>query len=445
MSKTATIIKREFLSRIRKRSFVVMTILGPILLAAIIIVPVVISQLSDSDYQVAIVDDSDLFYDRFADAENIRFTQLATNIDNAIELMAAGRFDAVLHIPEIAFQAPSSLRLFSEKSVSLNAKLLIENILKLEFESMKLGAAGIDQEILAAIETPVNIQAIRIRQDGEFISDHPEVSMALGFMSGLLIYLFIFLFGSQVLRGVLEEKTNRIVEIIISSVRPFQLMAGKILGVGLVGLTQFLIWVVLTFAIVAGFQLGMPELFRFTPDEQVFITGSQALNAEELLRQRETVQQYDTLAGQVVSGLSAVNFPVMILSFIFFFLGGYLLYAALFAAIGSAVDNEADTQQFMLPVTVPLLFAFIMAQMVMSNPSGPVALWLSMIPLTSPVIMMVRIPFGVPYTELALSAGLLIGGFVFTTWLASRIYRVGILMYGKRVSYSILWKWIRQS
>ncbi len=443
MSKTTVIIRREFISRVRKKSFLVMTILGPLLMAAIIIVPVVVTQLSDSDYAVAIVDDTTLFSDSFEDTDNITFTPLASSIEHSLQLMHDGRFDAVLHIPEMAFQAPSTLRLFSERSVNISAKLRIENILKLEFESLKLSHAGIDEEVLRSIETPVNIQAIRIKDDGELITDYPEISMGLGIVSGLLIYIFIFLFGSQVLRGVLEEKTSRIVEIIVSSVKPFQLMMGKVIGVGLVGLTQFLIWVVLTFAIVGTFQLAMPDMFRFTPDEQVYITGSQVLSVEEMEKQKEIIQQYDTVAGQLMEGLMAINFPVMIFSFIFFFIGGYLLYAALFAAIGSAVDNEADTQQFMLPVTVPLLLSIIMAQMVMLNPSGPVAFWLSVIPLTSPVIMMVRIPFGVPYADLALSAGLLIGGFILTTYLAARIYRTGILMYGKKPGYKELWKWIR--
>ena len=445
MSKTATIIKREFLSRVRKKSFVVMTILGPILMAAIVIVPVLVAQLSDSDYAVAIVDDSYLFYESFKDTDNITFTTVVVDVDQALQLMHDGRFDAILHIPDVAFSAPASIRLYSEKTINFNAKLFIERTLRQEFESLKLGAAGIDPEILKSIETPISIQAFRIRDDGERVSDYPEISMGLGFISGFLIYIFIFLFGSQVLRGVLEEKTSRIVEIIVSSVRPFQLMMGKVIGVGLVGLTQFLIWVVLTFAIVGVFRTAMPDMFRFTPDEQVYITSTQVLSAEEMAKQRETIQEHNTMAGQLLEGLAAINFPVMILSFIFFFLGGYLLYAAFFAAIGSAVDNEADTQQFMLPVTIPLLLSIIMAQMVIQNPNGPVAFWLSIIPLTSPVIMMIRIPFGVPYAEVALSAALLVLGFIFTIWVSARIYRTGILMYGKKVNYAELWKWLRHS
>jgi len=405
--------------------------------------PALIAIMSDSDYEVAIVDDTNMFYDAFSDTRNVKYTHLQTDIDSAMELMRGDKFDAVLHIPEVAFQAPSSLRLFSLKSVNFNAKSHMESVLKNEYESLKLTIAGIDPEVLMAVETRININAVRMDKDGLEKTDYPEVSMGLGFVSGLLIYMFIFLFGSQVLRGVLEEKTSRIVEIIVSSVKPFQLMMGKVIGIGLVGLTQFLIWVVLTFAIVGGVRATFPNLFQFTPTEQVHITATQSLNAEDLQRQMETVQMQNTTAGQILEGLQAINFPVMILSFLFYFIGGYLLYAALFAAIGSAVDNEADTQQFMLPVTVPLLFSIVMMQMIIQNPSGPVAFWLSIIPLTSPVIMMIRIPFGVPFMDLAISAVLLILGFIFTTWLAAKIYRTGILMYGKKIDYAELWKWIR--
>ena len=317
--------------------------------------------------------------------------------------------------------------------------------MKQEFESLKLGAAGIDREVLASIKTQLNIHAVRIKQGGQETTDYPEISMGLGFVSGFLIYIFIFLFGAQVMRGVMEEKTSRIVEIIVSSVKPFHLMMGKILGVGLVGLTQFMIWVVLTFAIVGGFRAMAPDLFAFVPDENIYITASQSLNPEELAAQAESIQQSNTALGGLMAGLASINFPVMILSFLFYFFGGFLLYAALFAAIGAAVDNEADTQQFMLPVTIPIIFSLIMAQAVMQNPNGPIAFWLSIIPFTSPIIMMVRIPFGVPYTEVLISIITLVSGFIFATWLAAKIYRTGILMYGKKVGYADLWKWIKRS
>lgn len=443
MSKTLTIIRREYLSRVKKKSFVVMTILGPVLMAALFIVPVFIANMSDSEYEVAIVDNTRLFYTEFSDHNNVKFTDLPIDIDSAIELMKEGKFDAVLHIPVTAFHAPSTLRLFSEKAININAKLYIENILKHEFEAMKMAQAGIDPEVLRATETKINIQAIRLLKDGHAQTDYPEVSMGLGIFSGILIYFFVFLFGAQVMRGVMEEKTNRIVEIIVSSVKPFQLMMGKITGIALVGLTQFTIWIFLTFALVGTVTALMPETFSYTPPEHVYISGSQSLNPAELQQQMEQIQQRNTAVAQVMQALDSINFGVMIFSFIFYFLGGYLLYAALFAAVGAAVDNESDTQQFMLPITIPMIFSIVMAQMVINNPAGPVAFWLSIIPLTSPIIMMVRIPFGVPWFDIGLSAGLLILGFMGTTWLAAKIYRTGILMYGKKISYKELWKWIR--
>jgi len=443
MSKIASIIKREYLSRARKKSFIIMTILGPLFMAALMIVPVFVARMSDSLYEVAIVDDTRIFYSAFKDDNNVKFTDLNVDIDLAVELLRDEKFDAVVHIPVTAFQAPSTLRFFSMKAINVNAKLYVESILKNEFESMKLAHAGIDPETIRATETKINIQAIRLLKDGYEQTDYPEISMALGIFGAILIYFFVFLFGAQVMRGVMEEKTSRIVEIIISSVKPFQLMMGKITGIALVGLTQFGIWVLLTFAIVGSAKTMMPEAFSFTPMEQIYISPAQSLNKAELTGQTQQVKQYNTAAGEILAALGAINFTIMILSFIFYFLGGYLLYAALFAAIGSAVDNEADTQQFMLPITVPMIFSLIMAQFVMNNPLGPVAIWLSMIPFTSPIIMMVRIPFGVPYTEIWLSAALLIIGFLGTTWLAGKIYRTGILMYGKKPSYRELYKWLK--
>ncbi|MFN2395532.1 MAG: ABC transporter permease [Bacteroidales bacterium] len=445
MNKTFTIIKREYLSRVKKKSFIVMTILGPLLMAALVIVPVYIAQMSDSVYEVAIVDDTRLFYNEFSDANNVVFTDLNIDVDSAIELMKADKFDAVLHIPTTAFQAPSTLRIFSEKAINMNAKLYMENVLRDEFELMKLAHAGIDPETLKATETKISITAVRMLKDGHEQTDYPEISMGLGIFSGILIYFFVFLFGTQVMRGVMEEKSNRIVEIIVSSVKPFQLMLGKIIGIAMVGLTQFLIWIFLTFALISIVSTAMPEVFRFTPQENIYVSASQSLNPGDLQEQMQQAQQHNTAAGQIMEGLRSINFGVMIFSFIFYFLGGYLLYAALFAAIGSAVDNEADTQQFILPITIPMIFAIIMAQMVMNNPAGPIAFWLSIIPLTSPIIMMVRIPFGVPFTDLILSASLLILGFLATTWLAGKIYRTGILMYGKKVSYTDLFKWLKRT
>jgi ABC-2 type transport system permease protein len=279
---------------------------------------------------------------------------------------------------------------------------------------------------------------VNITAEGDEKKSFTEVSMVIGIFAGILIYFFIFLFGAQVMRGVIEEKTSRIVEIIVSSVKPFQLMMGKIIGIALVGLTQFLIWVVFTLSIVGIFTASFSD--KLPTDQSAKFSNENALFA---MPQNQAAEIPADKIGEVFEAIFSVNYGVMIFSFLIFFLGGYLLYAALFAAIGSAVDNETDTQQFMLPITIPMIFAIIMAQFVTNNPESSLAFWLSIIPFTSPIIMMVRLPFGVPYWELALSISLLIMGFLATTWMAGKIYRTGILMYGSKVTYKTLWKWIK--
>jgi ABC-2 type transport system permease protein len=276
----------------------------------------------------------------------------------------------------------------------------------------------------------------------ELIGNPLELSL-LSIASGLIIYFFIFMFGALVMRGVIEEKTSRIVEVIISSVRPFQLMMGKIIGVAMVGLTQFLLWIIFTMVIVGFVSVAFPD--SFSPDnmmqQQFSPPANGVMPAENLAINPDT--------NPIIEGLYAMleRIPVLniLAAFIFYFLFGYLMYSAMFAAIGSAVDNEADTQQFMLPVTVPMILAIVMSSFIMNNPQGPVAFWFSIIPFTSPITMMMRIPFGVPAWELALSMGLLILAFVGMTWVAGKIYRTGILMYGKKPTYRELWKWIRYS
>lgn len=280
--------------------------------------------------------------------------------------------------------------------------------------------------------------------------------MIVGYIGGFLIYFFIFLFGSQVMRGVIEEKTNRIVEIVVSSVRPFQLMMGKIIGIGLVGLTQFGLWVVLTLIIVTGAKpLIAPQMT--TPAAQEINAQSimesqsanQAMPFQGAASQQAAANQSSNDVSQnlgaqhLFEALQDINFVLIIGVFIFFFLGGYLLYGSLFAAIGSAVDNETDTQQFMLPITIPLILAIIVLVSGISNPQGGIAFWFSIIPFTSPILMMARLPFGVPEWQVLLSMALLVLTFMGTTWLSAKIYRTGILMYGKKVNYKELWKWIR--
>jgi ABC-2 type transport system permease protein len=251
------------------------------------------------------------------------------------------------------------------------------------------------------------------------------------------------MFGSQVMRGVIEEKTSRIVEVIVSSVKPFQLMFGKIIGVGMVGLTQFLLWVILTGTIVGVVMTSFSGTMEKYAQEQVVVKNNNNIFPEQNTNSQLT--DSDLNAVKAIERINNINFPLMLGSFLFFFLFGYLMYAAVFAAIGGAVDNEADTQQFMLPITVPLILAIVTAQFIALNPHGPMAFWFSIIPLTSPISMMIRLPFGVEPWELALSMGLLILGFLGMVWTAGKIYRTGILMYGKKITYKELWKWLRHT
>lgn len=442
MNKILIIIHREYLSRVKKRSFIVMTILGPILLAALVIVPVFIAQMSDKEKIISVVDEKGIFYNAFPNTENIKFEYSALNIIDAKNNFDSTDYYAILYIPADFVSKPSTAALFSNKQPSITVKQYIENILKKELETMKLSSSGIDKNVLKSIETNINLATIKLKGKGLEEKGNTEISTILGMFSGILIYMFIFMFGTQVMRGVIEEKTSRIVEVIISSVKPFQLMIGKITGIAMVGLTQFLLWILLTFAIVTFFQTLMPNTFNFKNTENPIIGNSKIMNQEQMLQLNEETQYKNQGMRDIIESIGNIDFGVMIFSFLFYFLFGYLLYAALFAAVGSAVDSEADTQQFMLPITAPLIFGLVASQFVINNPEGPVAFWLSIIPLTSPIIMMVRIPFGVPIIEIVLSITLLILGFLFCTWLAAKIYKTGILMYGKKVDYKELWKWL---
>ncbi|HNW99376.1 MAG TPA: ABC transporter permease [Bacteroidales bacterium] len=442
MNKIPIIISREYLSRVKKRSFIIMTILGPILMAAMMIVPVYIAQMSDELKTIAVVDDSGIFYKRFADTDNIKFEYLNETKDQVLDSLESSSYYAVLYLPEEFVSKPSTGILYYQKSQpSITVKSYIETVLKKEMEAINLKTSGISKEVIESINTNIDLNLFKFSGNGFEEKSSTEVSTALGMFAGIMIYMFIFLFGTQVMRGVIEEKTSRIIEVIISSVKPFQLMLGKIIGIALVGLTQFLLWIVLTFGIYTVVQSAYPETFKLNKTENPLIGNSKIISHEQANELNANHYKNEGMR-DFLKALSTINFGVMIMAFIFYFLFGYLLYAALFAAVGSAVDSEADTQQFMLPITIPLVFALLMSNFVINNPNGPVAFWLSIIPFTSPIIMMIRIPFGVPILDQVLSYSMLILGFLFCTWLAGKIYRTGILMYGKKVNYQELWKWI---
>ena len=417
MRKIWLIIKREYLVRVRKKSFIVMTIVGPLLMVALMIFPAYLANQTQEVRTIAIDEDGFEFTNQIEDTDFLHFSKIPNQ--EAVLLkndFSKSNYYALLRIKE------NNFTLYSNQQISLSVSKAIENQLEQIIEHQKLKAAGIDLDILSEAESTVRITTKIITEDGNTTKSKAEASMGIGFICGILIYIFIFMYGTMVMRGVIEEKTSRIVEVIISSVKPFQLMMGKIIGVALVGLTQFLLWIFLTIAITSVAEL-------------MFINSGSMSTELSSTQQSSLLIELSNLTG-------GINLLQIFISFIFYFLAGYLMYSSLFAAVGSAVDAEADSQQFVLPITIPLILAFILIQPIMENPDGPLAFWMSIIPFTSPVIMMVRLPFGVANWELALSMGILILSFVLTTYLAGKIYRTGILMYGKKTSYKELWKWL---
>ncbi len=437
MGKILLIIQREYLTRIRKKSFIIMTILGPVLMAALIILPVYLVENTTSTEKVAVLDETGWFFQKFHNQEDIHFYYVDKNVEQAkAEALAKG--DMLLYIPLPQLNLPENAELFSIKQPGLFVRSYIKTVMKQVVEDKKLLAKGIDPNVIKSVKSHINLITIKVSETGTEKKSNTDVETGLAIFSGILIYMFVFMYGAQVMRGVMEEKQNRIVEVMISSVKPFQLMMGKIIGVGMVGMTQFLLWIVLTLALVGVFQTGI-----FSSD---VAHGVKALTEQAIASGQAgaaTGNMSNTAMAQISGLLSSINLKVMVLSFIFYFLGGYLLYSSMFAAVGGAIDHDADAQQFMLPISIPLIFSVAMTGVIANQPDGALALWMSMIPFTSPVIMMMRIPFGVPYWQMGLSAGLLLLTFVFTTFLAGKIYRIGILIYGKKVGYSDLWKWIR--
>lgn len=450
MNKTSLIIQREYLTRVKKKSFIIMSIVGPILIAALMVVPAWLA-IQDKDSQlVEVIDETGLFINQLKSSEEITFAYEFRSLKAAQEdLKEKGKYTAVLHIPKVVVTLPKTVQLFYDSKPKSSSISYMENEIAKVIENKKLqDMYNLSVDQISGLRPPVKITSNKLKDlndqaaDGDaFEKTAGGLATGVGFVLAFFIYMFIFLFGVQVMRGVIEEKTNRIVEVIISSVKPFQLMMGKIIGVALVAITQVLIWVVLSTAIIGGVQ----SFFK----DDLMASKKQDLKKMEQFNPalEEEGQQIEESKGQsmmqeINTKLQQINFPLVIACFIFYFLGGYLLYGSLFAAIGAAVDSEADTQQFMFPITVPLIIALAIAQVVLDNPDGSLAFWASIIPFTSPIIMMIRIPVGVHYLELLLSMGILILTFIGTTWMAGRIYRTGILMYGKKVNFKELGKWL---
>lgn len=441
MNKIGLIIKREYLTRVKKRSFILLTLLGPLLMAGTILFITWLGMEERQQQHLLVIDDKYPVFEVLENTPEIIFDYQKITLEQAKDLFHQSAYTGILYLPN-NIEHSNIAMLYFKKQPSLFSLKIIENKVEKVVEDLKLQTFDINREVFDKVNTNFHLTAVKYTSSGKEEAIDEEKS-AVGFVFGLFIYFFIFMYGVQVMRGVIEEKTNRIVEVIVSSVKPFQLMMGKIIGVALVGLTQFLIWIGLTFLLysiaisflIAG-EYGVDALTnsnQMSAEMMNQLQGQEGLNAKELLNQGNIINR--------------INFPLMLSMFAFYFLGGYLLYSALFAAVGSAVDTETDTQQFMLPVTLPLIAAYLISIFIVQNPEGPAAFWFSIIPFTSPIVMMVRLAIGVgdggiPIWELGLSMSLLIAGFIFTTWVASKIYRIGILSYGKKPSFKDLSKWM---
>jgi ABC-2 type transport system permease protein len=389
------------------------------------VVPVWLASREGDEKIVEVLDESGYFRGKFEKAGAVSFIYLDNSIEEAKEDLKSKGSYGLLYIPKLDLYNPQGITFFAENNPSIEVQASLERFIKNEIEEIKLNESGIDKEQLDKIKTNINISVINVTENGEKEGD---VTMAtiVGYAAAFMLYFFIFLYGVQTLRGVIEEKTSRIVEVIISSVKPFQLMMGKIIGIGAVGLTQFMIWVILTFTI------SQVVMYVYNID----ISGTNQLE----MIQNSQMPESEEIA-QVFAKINTINFPLLISTFLFYFIGGYLFYGSLFAGVGSAVDNDADAQQFQLPITMPLILSIIILSAIIRDPHGDLAFWASIIPFTSPVVMMMRIPFDPPVWHIALSMVCMVVGFIFTTWLAGRVYRIGILMHGAKVNYKILAKW----
>lgn len=439
MSKISLIIKREYTTRVMKKSFIILTFLTPLLFAGMITVPLWLSSIKDSNKKhIVVIDKTNSYAKVLKNNESYIFDFVDKPADQVKKENADKSekdFTALLLINDDLSKNPKAAALYSDKQVNLELKSYISGALNKYVEEQKLAAYNIPnlKQMVEKSRSNIDIPTIKWGDNGQEKEGSAELALGIGMISAFIIYMFIIIYGAQVMAGVVQEKTSRIVEVIISSVKPFELMMGKIIGIALVGLTQFFMWVILTTGILL---VGTKMI-----GGNVNISAMQQAN--QLGMQSAATTQNAGEIQQLFGLLHGFDFMQIIVLFVLYFLGGYLLYASLFAAVGSAVDSETDTQQFSLPLTLPIIFAIYAAIYSAQNPDGPLAFWCSMIPFTSPIVMMVRLPFDVPAWQIILSLSILVLSFIGTTWMAGKIYRTGILMYGKKTTWKEMWKWLR--
>ncbi|MCK0177922.1 ABC transporter permease [Flavobacteriaceae bacterium S0862] len=436
MNHLPLIIKREYLTKVRNKSFIIMTILSPIIMIALIAVVAYLSQLNNSkERTISILDESGMVESIFKSTENTNYVILNdVSIDDAKKQVEEKEQYGLLHISkgESIDDVLDGIKFYSKDTPSITLMEGLESKLERKFTDLKLQEQGVDIDKLKSSEARISIAQESFLGEKSSKIDN-VVKLIFGGFAGYMLFMFIIIYGNMIMRSVIEEKTSRIIEVIISSVKPVQLMLGKIIGTSLAGITQFIIWIILggilMMVVSAIFGINMAEM---------------QAPQQELMQQAMETQGADMKIQSLISSIYNLPLTNLVIMFLLFFIGGYLLYSSLYAAIGAAVDNETDTQQFMLPILMPLILAvYVGIFTVIEDPHGTVSTVFSFIPLTSPVVMLMRIPFGVPIWQQVVSVLILIGTFMFTVWFAAKIYRVGILMYGKKPSYKELYKWLK--
>ncbi|WP_019947760.1 ABC transporter permease [Hymenobacter aerophilus] len=452
------IAQREYLTRVKKRSFLIMTLLVPLIVAAFGFFIVKIAT-SDNDTQevVQVLDTSGQNLGaRLVSTKQMLFKPVQGTLETVKKDYLKSEDDGLLYLPAgLSLEAPKGVQLYAKGNVSIRKQQAVENALDKLFSEDKMRASGLSQEKLDALKTNIDVDSINLDESGKEKNSNALATSGIAYALALLIYLFIFMYGVQIMRGVGEEKSSRIMEVMLSSVKPFEMMMGKIVGIAAVGLTQFLLWGILSVGATSVVTAVFADKLAATAKTETAANPGGTERAAKVMGGAEVASADNAAATSadpaaavserfsVFKALRGLPLGMIAVGFVIYFLGGYLLYGALFGAIGAAVDDQTDTQQFMFPITMPLILSYIIGvSVILRNPDGPVAFWMSMIPFTSPIAMVIRLPFGVPVWQLALSIVLLIAGFIFTVWIAARIYRVGVLMYGKKITYGELSKWL---
>lgn len=445
-----TIISREYLIRVKKKSFLVTTFLVPVLFAAVCILPsVIMFAVKDKGKQVAVIDQSSIVMPYLTDNKTVTYNDLSDqSVDEVKADFAERGMDALVVVSPIDSVTKSvSLASYSEKPLSMDLTSQIESKVNDALEDYRISQYDIAdlKAIMKDVKADVSMSTFVMDDAGEEKESSFEVPMLISMVLSIVIYLFVMMFCGMVMQSVIEEKSSRVVEVLVSSVKATELMFGKIIGVACVALTQFFLWIVLTLVLVAGFSafVGFDSLMGDPAQTEQMMEMTSQMGGVDVAEMTASLSE-DNYVGTILNTLKDFNWGQMILAFILYFIFGYLLYASLFAAIGSAVENEADTQQLQIPLTIPLMLAFFVALYSFNAPDSSIVWWGSMIPFTSPIVMLARIPYGVPVSELVLSIALLAGTFVACAWVSAKIYKIGILMFGKKTTFKDLWKWLKQ-